>query len=105
MCLRVEASCEVGERLPVVEALLLEEAVVARLDSAFEWIEDDSGNDDSGQQSVDAQAGQAGGDGLCGECDRTKGHADQCSRRQRVGHAALEDQNHVPQAITDDSPT
>src|ERR1700738_1017196 len=56
ICLRVEASTEVNESLPVIEALLLEDAVDPRLNGSFEWIEDDSRNDDSGQPSVDGEA-------------------------------------------------
>ena len=50
----VEAATEVDEGLTVVEALLIEDAIDAALDGAFERVEDQAGDGDGGDQAPDA---------------------------------------------------
>ena len=100
----VEAAAELDQGLAVVEAFLVEDAVDAGLDGAFERIEDDAGDDDGRQQAPDAQVGQAGMDDLAGDCDDAEVDTYERGGRERIGDAALEDEIDVHETVTHDGP-
>ncbi len=75
--LGVDAAAEFDEGLAVVEAFLIEDTVDAGLNGSFEWIEDDSCDDDGSQQSPDAEVGEAAVDDLTGEGDDAEVDTDQ----------------------------
>ncbi len=102
--LGVDAAAELDQGLAVVEALLVEDAVDAGLNGAFERIEDDAGDDDGSQQSPDAEVGEAGVDDLTCESDDAEVNSDQSGGRQGIGDAALEDEIDVHEPVTDDGP-
>ena len=102
--LGVQAAAKLDQRLAVVEALLIEDAIDAGLDGAFEGFEQDSGDDDSSQQTPDTQAGEAGVEHLRGDGDDAEVEADQRGGRERVGDATFEDEIDVHQAVADDGP-
>ncbi len=60
--LGVQFAAEVDEGFAVVEALLVEERGRRGPGSALERVEEQAGDDDGGDQTPDAQAGQAGVD-------------------------------------------
>ena len=102
--LRAQAAAEGDQGLAIVVALAVEDPVDPVLNSAFEGFEKLRRDNDGGDQAPRARAGQAGVNHLCREGDRTKIKADQGSRRQGVGDAALEDQVDVHQAVADNGP-
>ncbi len=105
--LRVQSAAEFDQGLAVVEALLIEDAVYARLNGSLQRIEDEAGDDDCSEDvPTCAGPGQAGRDDhLCGYCDDAEVEPDERCRGERVGDAALEDEIDVHQAVADDRPT
>ena len=102
--LRTQAAAEGDQGLAIVVALAVEDPVDPVLNGAFERFEKLRRDDDGGDQAPRACAGQAGMHHLSREGDRAKIKADQRSRRQGVGNAALEDQVNVHQAVADNGP-
>ena len=102
--LRAQAAAEGDQGLAIVVALAVEDPVYPVLNGAFERFEKLGGDDDGSDQAPRSRAGQAGVHHLSRDRDRTKVKADQGSRRQGVGDAALENQVDVHQAVADDGP-
>ena len=102
--LRAQAAAEGDQGLAVVVALMVEDPVDPVLNGAFERFEKLRRDNDGGDQAPCSRAGQAGVNQLGRDRDCSEIKADQCSRRQGVGDAALEDQVDVHQAVTNDGP-
>ncbi len=99
-----EAAAEFDQRLAVVVASAVEDAIDAGLNSALERIEKLRGDDDGGDEAPGAEAGQILVDQLCRNGDRAEIQSDERSRRERVSDAALEDEVHVHEPVADDGP-
>src|SRR5277367_5795799 len=104
VCLRTEAATEFDQRLPVVVALAIEDAVDPLLDAAPERVKKLRCDDDGGDQSPEPKAGKAIADDLPGEGDQAEVEGDERCSGQRVGDAALEDEVRIHEAVTDDGP-
>jgi len=102
--LGVDAATELDERFAVVEAFLIEDAIHPCLNSALEWIEDDSCDDDGREQSPYAEIGESGVNDLTGESDDAEVNSDERGGSKGIGNSSLEDEVHVHESITDDRP-
>lgn len=102
--LGVEAATELDEGFAVVKAFLIEDSVHARLNGTLERIEDDSGDDDGGEQSPDAEIGESGVDHLAGQRNDAKVNSDERCGSEGVGNAAFEDEVDVHEPVADDRP-
>ena len=98
----VQVAAEFDQRLPVVVTLAIEELVEALLNPVLERIEQQRGDGDGDDQSDRPGAGEV-------LVEEHRSHADRGEVRRRdrargdgVGHAALEDQVHVHQAVAED---
>ena len=78
--LRAQAATELDQRLAVVVALAVEDAVDALLNGALERVEELRGNDDRGDQSPGAEARQPFVNQLAGDGDQQEVEARRGSR-------------------------
>ena len=102
--LGAQAAAKLDQRLAIVVALAVENAVNALLDGALDGIEERRGDDDGGDQTVETRARQPGVDQRGSDGHQEEVKAEQGSGGQGVGDAALEDEVDVHEAIADDRP-
>ena len=102
--LRAQAAAKGDQGLAVVIALAVKDPVDPVLNGSLERLEKLGGNNDGGDQAPRSGARQASVHHFRRESDRTEVKANQCSRCQGIGDAALENQVDVHQAVADDRP-
>ena len=97
-----QVAAELDQGAPVVVTLAIEHAVEALLDPVLHGLEQERGHDHGHHQAGGPGAGHARVHDLRRHADRAEVETQNGRRRQRVGHAALEDDVHVHQPVADD---
>jgi hypothetical protein len=99
--LRTQLASELDQRAPVVVACAVEELVELFLNPFPYRIEQQRGDHDGHHQAVGSGTGNARVHQFRNRGDTGEVRAHDGRRRQRVGHAALEDQVHVHQPVAE----